>query len=35
MTDHAKRTGAAIEAHCQFLLWLAPAVEKFPRNQKR
>jgi hypothetical protein len=34
MTDHAKHTRAAIEAHYQFLLWLAPAVEKFPRGQK-
>jgi hypothetical protein len=25
MSDHAKRTGAAIEAHYQFLAWLAHA----------
>ncbi|HEY5064038.1 MAG TPA: diversity-generating retroelement protein Avd [Xanthobacteraceae bacterium] len=34
MTDHSKRTGTAIEAHYQFLLWLLPAVEKFPRSRK-
>ena len=27
MPDNAKRTGAAIEAHYQFLTWLAPAIE--------
>jgi len=32
MTDNTKRTGAAIEAHYQFLTWLAPAVEKFPKG---
>jgi hypothetical protein len=35
MTDNAKRTGAAIEAHYQFLLWLGPALEKFPKSYKR
>jgi hypothetical protein len=34
MTDHSKRTGAAIEAHYQFLAWLAQTVEKFPRTHK-
>ncbi|MEZ5776395.1 MAG: four helix bundle protein [Hyphomicrobiaceae bacterium] len=34
MTDNARRTGPALEAHRQFLLWLVPAVEKFPRSQK-
>jgi hypothetical protein len=32
--DNSKRTGAAIEAHYQFLAWLAPTVEKFPRSYK-
>ena len=34
MTDNSKRTGVAIEAHYQFLTWLMPTVEKFPRSQK-
>jgi hypothetical protein len=34
MTDNSKRTGAAIETHYQFLTWLVPAVEKFPKSQK-
>ena len=34
MADNAKRTGAAIEAHYQFLAWLRQAVEKFPKNDK-
>jgi hypothetical protein len=34
MTDNSKRTGAAIEAHYQFLLWLGPTLEKFPKGQK-
>jgi hypothetical protein len=34
MPDHARRTGPALEAHFQFLLWLIPAVERFPRSQK-
>jgi len=32
MTDNSKRTGAAIEAHYQFLAWLAPTIEKFPKR---
>jgi hypothetical protein len=34
MTDNSKRTGAAVEAHYQFLLWLGPTLEKFPKGQK-
>ena len=34
MTDNARKTSAAVEAHFQFLMWLVPAVEKFPRAQK-
>jgi 23S rRNA-intervening sequence protein len=34
MIDHARRTGPAVEAHQQFILWLVPTVEKFPRSQK-
>lgn len=34
MPDNARRTGPALEAHFQFLLWLIPAVERFPRSQK-
>lgn len=34
MSDNARRTGPALEAHFQFLLWLIPTVEKFPRSQK-
>ena len=34
MTDNSKRTGAAIEAHYQFLVWLVPTVEKFPKRHR-
>ena len=34
MNNHVKRTGPAVEAHYQFLLWLVPTVERFPRAQK-
>ena len=34
MTDIARRTGPALEAHQQFVLWLVPTVERFPRAQK-
>jgi hypothetical protein len=34
MTDIARRTGPALEAHQQFILWLVPTVERFPRSQK-
>ena len=30
----ARQGGPALEAMYQFLLWLIPAVEKFPRSQK-
>jgi four helix bundle protein len=29
-----RRYGPALEAHYQFMLWLIPTVEKFPRGQK-
>jgi hypothetical protein len=32
--DQARTTGPAVEAMYRFLLWLVPAVEKFPRAQK-
>ena len=32
--DGACGTGPALEAHYRFLLWLVPAVERFPRSQK-
>ena len=31
---NVRRTGPAVEAHQQFILWLVPTVEKFPRSQK-
>jgi hypothetical protein len=34
MADNAKKTGTAVEAHFQFLMWLVPTVDKFPRSQK-
>ena len=34
MTDNSKRTGAAIEAHYQFLVWLVPTIEKFPKSHR-
>ena len=34
MKDNARRTGPALEAHQQFLLWLVPTVDAFPRSQK-
>ena len=33
MVDNSRKTEAAVEAHFQFLLWLIPAIEKFPRSQ--
>lgn len=33
-TDNARTTGPALERMQQFLLWLVPTVEKFPRSQK-
>lgn len=32
--DHSRRSGTAVELTYQFLLWLIPAVEKFPKSQK-
>ena len=32
--DRARDTGPALEAHDQFILWLVPTVEGFPRSQK-
>ncbi len=32
--ENARRMGPAVEATYQFMLWLIPAVEKFPRSQK-
>lgn len=32
--DHSRRGGIALEKSYQFLLWLIPTVEKFPRAQK-
>ena len=34
MTNAARQTGPALEAHFQFLKWLVPTVEKFPRSHK-
>jgi hypothetical protein len=34
MTDAAKQSGTALEKEYQFMLWLMPTVEKFPRSQK-
>jgi hypothetical protein len=34
MSDNSKRTGAAIEAHYQFLVWLMPTIEKLPKSHK-
>jgi hypothetical protein len=34
MSDNAKQTGPAVEAHYQFLKWLTQTVEKFPKNHK-
>jgi hypothetical protein len=34
MSDNSRRTGAAVEAHYQFLAWLMLTVEKFPRSHK-
>jgi len=32
MTDDARRTGPAVEAHFQFLMWLMRAVDKFEKT---
>jgi len=33
-SDHARETDPALEAMYQFITWLVPTVEKFPRSQK-
>ena len=32
--NRARTTGAALEAHYRFMLWLVPTVERFHRNRK-
>jgi hypothetical protein len=32
--NNARKTGPALEAMYQFLLWLIPTVDKFPRSRK-
>ena len=32
--NNARRTGPALEAMYQYLLWLIPTIDKFPRSQK-
>ena len=32
--DHSRKSGVALEKTYQFLLWLIPALEKFPKSQK-
>ena len=32
--DGARGTGPALGSHYRFLLWLVPAVERFPRSRK-
>ena len=34
MVTSARRTGPALESHYQFLKWLIPTLDKFPRSQK-
>lgn len=34
LRGRARETGPALEAHYQFILWLVPTVERFPRTQK-
>jgi hypothetical protein len=34
MTDNSRHTGAAIEAHYRFVVWLVPTIEKFPKSHK-
>lgn len=33
-SDPARSTGAALESHYRVILWLIPAVERFPRSRK-
>ncbi len=32
--DRSRKSGVALEKTYQFLLWLIPVVEKFPKSQK-
>ena len=32
--DRARSTGAALETHYRFVVWLVPTLERFPRSQK-
>lgn len=32
--DHTRRGGPALEKAYRFLLWVVPALEKFPRSQR-
>ncbi len=32
--DAAHRTGHALELHYRFILWLVPALDRFPRTQR-
>ena len=34
MTDNARRTGPAVEAHFQLINWLMPTIARFPREQR-
>jgi hypothetical protein len=33
-TDRSRRSGVVVEKTYQFLLWLVPTLEKFPKSQK-
>lgn len=33
-TDRTRRSGVVVEKAYQFLLWLVPTLEKFPKSQK-
>lgn len=33
-TDRSRRSGVVVEKAYQFLLWLVPTLEKFPKSQK-
>ena len=32
--DRARQTGPALDAHYRFILWLVPAVNRFPSTHK-
>jgi hypothetical protein len=34
MRENARTTGPALEAHYQLLIWLMPAIARFPREQR-